>query len=142
MKGLGGSAMYTSRGVGHNYLPEEWEPILAQALQLPLYTNCGSLILPFDETPFPWLYRDFVRPRCEVVGLWPSQQIVSHQDAPITGKRYHLPLQTNPGCWSFHDGDWQQLHEGRIYQMDPTKSHGAVNWGSEIRLHLIIDTTS
>jgi hypothetical protein len=26
-----------------------------------------------------------------------------------------------------------------IYRMDPSEVHGAVNWGSEVRLHLMID---
>jgi hypothetical protein len=75
----------------------------------------------------------------KLVGLLPSQQIAAHADAPIQGVRYHIPLQVNDGCWSFHDGVWQQLKLGVVYQMDPTKPHGAVNWGETIRLHLMID---
>lgn len=76
---------------------------------------------------------------CRLVGLWPSQQIPLHSDAPIHGTRYHIPLQTNDGCWVYSDGVWQQLELGRIYTMDPTKPHGAVNWGEELRIHLMID---
>lgn len=75
----------------------------------------------------------------QLVGLLPSQQIVAHQDQPIVGLRYHLVLQTNPGCWSFSGGVWQQLELGHFYRMDPAEEHGAVNWGSELRLHLMID---
>ena len=74
-----------------------------------------------------------------LVGLLPSQQIVAHTDPPIAGVRYHLPLQTNPGCWSFSAGVWQQLEVGKVYQVDPSEVHGAVNWGTEVRLHLMID---
>lgn len=74
-----------------------------------------------------------------VVALYPSSQIVAHRDAPIVGIRYHIPLQTNEGCWSFSNGVWQQLEVGSVYQMDPTEVHGAVNWGDTIRLHLLVD---
>lgn len=74
-----------------------------------------------------------------VIVLEPSAQIVAHTDPPIRGVRYHLPLEQNDGCWSFHAGRWQQLQTGRLYRMDPTQSHGAVNWGATVRRHLIID---
>lgn len=74
-----------------------------------------------------------------VIALYPSCQIVAHRDAPLTGLRYHVPLFTNPDAWVFHAGIWQQLEEGQFYLMDPTELHGAVNWGSEMRAHLIVD---
>lgn len=86
---------------------------------------------------------DIFRPveRIAVVALYPSSQIVAHVDAnPDQWRRFHIPLQLNDRCWVFHDGDWQQLVVGRVYQMDPTKVHGAVNWGTEVRLHLLVDT--
>jgi hypothetical protein len=78
--------------------------------------------------------------RAALVALHPSSQIVAHRDPPIPGVRYHVPLRANPGCWSLHDGVWQQLEVGLAYQMDPTLEHGAVNWGSTLRLHLMLDT--
>ncbi len=75
---------------------------------------------------------------CTVVGLWPSQQIPLHADAKILGVRYHLPLQSNADCWSFSD-EWRRLEVGRVYRLDPTIPHGAVNWGDTLRLHLMID---
>lgn len=79
--------------------------------------------------------------QARLVGLWPSQQIAKHCDAPLAPGvvRYHLPLQTNDGCWSYAGGVWAQLGAGEIYRLDPTEEHGAVNWGSEIRVHLMID---
>jgi aspartyl/asparaginyl beta-hydroxylase (cupin superfamily) len=73
------------------------------------------------------------------VALWPSRQIVAHTDPPIPGKRYHLPIQTNEGCWVFHGGEWAQLQLGHWYEMDPTEIHGAVNWGDTVRVHLMVD---
>lgn len=74
-----------------------------------------------------------------VVALYPSSQLVAHVDPPIVGTRHHVPLAVNPGCWVFHAGTWQQLVEGRVYAMDPTELHGAVNWGSTVRTHLMLD---
>src|SRR5689334_13345040 len=77
-------------------------------------------------------YLSFLEPySCTVIFLYASQQIPLHCDAPISGTRFHIPLQSNDGCWSLHDGLWQQLEVGRIYEMDPTLPHGAVNWGAE-----------
>jgi hypothetical protein len=76
-----------------------------------------------------------------LVALYPSSQIVAHCDPPIPGLRYHLPLQVNDGCWVFSDGTWQQLEVGVVYQMDPSLRHGAVNWGHEVRIHLMLDVT-
>lgn len=74
-----------------------------------------------------------------VVALYPSSQLVGHTDPPVPGTRYHVPIQSNPGCWVFSGGEWRQLIVGHIYAMDPTVVHGAVNWGSEVRLHLLVD---
>ena len=74
-----------------------------------------------------------------IVALYPSCQLVKHCDPPIRGQRHHMPLVLNDGCWVYHDGTWQQLEVGHLYQMDQTKPHGAVNWGDEVRLHLMID---
>lgn len=74
-----------------------------------------------------------------IVGLLPSAQIVGHKDAPIVGRRIHIPLQTNPGCWSFSGRTWQRLQLESGYWMDPTEVHGAVNWGETVRLHLVVD---
>ena len=76
---------------------------------------------------------------CTVIALYPGAQLQSHVDAPIVGIRHHIPLQQNDGCWSFSEGDWRRLKLGAVYRMDPTKPHGAVNWGATIRLHLIVD---
>lgn len=74
-----------------------------------------------------------------IIALYPSAQLVAHADAPMPGIRIHIPLQVNSGCWVFHAGTWQQLLEGFVYHMDPTQPHGAVNWGAQLRMHLMID---
>lgn len=82
--------------------------------------------------PPPWAY-------VTVVALYPGAQIQAHADANPMATRHHIPLQLNEDCWVFSDGVWQQLKVGRIYTMDPTKPHGAVNWGPTLRLHLLVD---
>lgn len=77
--------------------------------------------------------------RAMIVALYPSAQLVGHKDPPIQGRRFHIPLQMNDGCWVHHDGVWVQLQLGHIYEMNPMEFHGAVNWGHDIRLHLAID---
>ncbi len=77
--------------------------------------------------------------RAQFVALWPSRQIVGHTDPPIPGRRYHIPIDTNANCWVFHGGEWMRLEVGHWYEMDPTVIHGAVNWGSTVRVHLMID---
>ena len=100
----------------------------------------GSFLVPYPTFSFV-----FPRPSgtsVSLVGLLSGQQIPGHRDAPIPGIRYHLPIQTNAGCWSFHGAAWQHLIVGQLYQMNPTEIHGAVNWGASLRLHLIIDVAS
>ena len=106
----------------------------------------GSRILDLMDAETEGI-REVVRPirmfqRLAVVGLWPSSQIVAHRDPPIAWIRHHVPLQMNEGCWVFHDGTWQQLEVGKVYRMDPTQLHGAVNWGATLRLHLIVDVSA
>lgn len=86
----------------------------------------------------PWPGRRVVR--LQLVALYASQQIPAHADQSIAPcRRLHIPLLTNAGCWSFHEGAWQQLQPGAVYEMDPAQLHGAVNWGATTRVHLMVD---
>lgn len=64
-----------------------------------------------------------------------------HRDGALPNgtKRHHLVLQTNPRYWDFVDGQWLQLKQGGIYEFDPTKEHGAINWGAEAGIRLVVD---
>lgn len=116
--------------------PREIRCLLAEALaRVP--TSKASFIVSYPFVP-DCLADRVATPR--LVGLLPSQQIVAHADASIAPRvRYHIPVQTNDGCWSFSTGVWQQLAVGKVYRLDPTERHGAVNWGTELRLHLMVD---
>lgn len=101
----------------------------------------GSRITPIPLDRLPLLVGlPIALHRAAVVALYPSAQLVGHTDPPVPNERYHVPLDMNEGCWVFSDGVWQQLAVGHVYQMDPTKVHGAVNWGASVRLHLMLDT--
>src|SRR5262245_60446031 len=60
-----------------------------------------------------------------VVGIKPGGHIPFHRDNPAAENglgttrldRQHVVLETNPHCWNFHDGVWQQLDVGVIYRM-------------------------
>jgi hypothetical protein len=110
--------------------------LVGATARIPQQVN-GSFIVPYAYVP-DCLVGVHIAGTVMLVGLLPSQQIALHADAPIKGMRYHVPLQTNNDCWCF-SGGWQHLEVGKVYRMDPTQPHGAVNWGSEIRLHLMID---
>lgn len=77
-----------------------------------------------------------------LIGMKPGSLVPLHVDAlykePTT--RTHVVLSTNPDCWSLHDGVWQQLEEGTLWEMDQTLPHASVNLGKTIRWHLVVDT--
>lgn len=114
--------------------PAPWQALIASVDLAP--GPGGSRITPCGHVRIPHVCRG----TGALVALYPSSQLVAHCDPPIAGTRYHLPLVTNEGCWVFHRGVWQQLQVGRVYMMDPTAEHGAVNWGTERRVHLMVDT--
>ena len=119
---------------------EDYMEILEIIRQKNPQTSTGSEIVSiwedYGEVVLMWMDAIDVK----IVGLWPSQQIVAHTDFfHANQRRYHVPLQTNANCWTFHDGTWQQPKTYTTYRMDPNKPHGAVNWGESIRWHLMVD---
>lgn len=125
--------------------PEQVEALLAVSRTLDLAPGPnGSRMSDYTETTAIFRGATFnpLPGRIQLatfVALYPSSQIVAHCDPPIQGRRHHFPLLLNPHSWVFHAGEWQQLEIGRVYQMDPSELHGAVNWGDSMRLHLILD---
>ena len=105
-------------------------------------TEHGSLgdvfpeLRPYVQGEWPYVMGIVVKPSGGAIRL--------HKDTPSsTGvRRHHVVLQTNPACWSFHDGEFQQLEEGGIYTLDETREHAAVNWGETERIHLVIDAVA
>lgn len=79
--------------------------------------------------------------RSMLVMLAPGGNIPVHRDLPLAAEsvRYHLVLTTNPRCWNYHDGGFQQLEEGGVYTVDMTAEHASINWGETQRTHLVVD---
>lgn len=71
----------------------------------------------------------------------PNGTLPPHSDGALPSgiHRFHIVLQTNLDAWCLHDGKWEQLEEGYVYELDATKRHGAINWGAEDRVHLVMD---
>lgn len=96
-----------------------------------------ALYRPRLESVFPgeWTH-------CTLAIIWPAGSIPPHADgctASERAQRYMVVLQSGSDSWCLHDGTWQQLEEGGIYTADPAKTHAAVHWGLEPRIHFIVD---
>lgn len=75
--------------------------------------------------------------------LPPGGFIPFHRDVPADSlKRFHLVLSTNERCWSYHDGNWQQLDLGSIYEVDHSLEHASINLGDTPRVHLVVDVAA
>jgi hypothetical protein len=88
-------------------------------------------------------YRGEVLGRVMVTRLAPGKQIKPHAD--VMGKyaafftRFHIPLQSDPGC-VFSCGDEQvQMAPGEVYWFNGHLNHAVVNNSSRDRLNLIVD---
>ena len=125
--------------------PERCRDLAARAESLDLRPGPeGYRATPFEATRalFQAALADVFRPTWTyaiVVALAPGASLSPHVDGPIQGLRHHTVLQTTPETWVFHGEAWQRLALGGIYTMDPTVLHGAVNWGTIPRLHLVVD---
>ena len=78
--------------------------------------------------------------KCFLAIIWPNGSIMPHQDLDVAGQiRTHLVMQTNSDCWCMNAGLWSQPEQGGIYTMDQTLVHASINWGSEPRVHFVVD---
>lgn len=98
-------------------------------------TRTAEVYQPHLQSVFPGEWT-----KCFLAIIWPNGSIMPHVDADTAGQtRTHLVLQSNPDCWNMNDGKWCQLETGGIYTMDQTLVHASINWGSEPRVHFIVD---
>jgi hypothetical protein len=92
----------------------------------------GSFLDEWEALHGPWRH-------CSLAVLAPNGVCHLHSDDPQARNRLMFVLQTNPDAWCFHDGHWQQLQLGGVYQVDATRPHAAVNLGTDLRIHLAVD---
>lgn len=110
------------------------KPIGYEATNATQVEKIKDIYQPLLANIFPGEWLDTM-----IVSVMPLGMLHPHRDGFKPGTRHHLVLQSNPMSWCFHDGEWQQLEAGGIYTMEPTKTHGAVNWGDKPRIHLVVD---
>jgi hypothetical protein len=80
--------------------------------------------------------------RCMITKLAPGRVITPHVDqgAPATYyDRFHIVLHSTPGC-VFRAGD-EKVHmdAGEVWWFDNKQEHEVLNYGSDDRVHLIVD---
>ena len=82
----------------------------------------------------------------EVLGLYylePCAQIHPHRD--LTGAshndriRFHVPIVTNSGVDFRVAGERVSMHPGDLWYLDTSYKHSVANFGTESRVHLIIE---
>jgi hypothetical protein len=73
----------------------------------------------------------------------PGTNLWEHKDYLELGRkpdiRLHLPIKTNPKAYFGAPGRRSHLPAGKLYAIRPTSAHGACNYGSTARIHLIVD---
>lgn len=89
----------------------------------------------FKNTVFEEVIKKYQLTRTRLMWLKPFSCYSMHQDdAP----RLHIPLITNPDCYFvFRDTGLSYLEAGKVYWVDTTQSHSAMNCSKEWRLHLL-----
>lgn len=68
--------------------------------------------------------------------------IVTHRDSPDKNDycvKFHIPLNSNPGCEFVFGKDRYHLDPGSVYLTDVAKNHSFVNAGDTDRYHIIGD---
>ncbi len=80
--------------------------------------------------------------RCMINKLRPGGRVYPHADTPAHADywdRYHVVLQTGPGC-SFRCGDETvYMPPGRVWWFQNSLEHEVLNNSADDRIHLIID---
>jgi len=78
--------------------------------------------------------------RMRLMKLSPRECYTFHKDDNV---RYHLAVRTNPKAFvAFEAGLRHIPADGRLYRVDTTVPHTALNGGGEDRIHVVISTFS
>lgn len=74
--------------------------------------------------------------------LKPNSVMAWHSDLGEYAKRhlrFHLALQTNPGCYLQNRHEQMHLPVGGLTYLNALEQHCAANWGTSVRSHLIFE---
>ncbi len=80
--------------------------------------------------------------RVRISLLKAGDTIVTHRDSPDKNDycvKFHIPLNSNPGCEFVFGKDRYHLDPGGVYLADVAKNHSFVNAGDTDRYHIIGD---
>lgn len=81
--------------------------------------------------------------RVIITKLAPGKQIYAHSDTrgkyANTYKRFHIPLQCEPGCVFSAGEEHVQMRAGEVWDFNAHASHQVVNNSAEDRINLIVD---
>lgn len=77
--------------------------------------------------------------RVRINTLQSKRALTMHTDAE-SAIRFHVPLITNRDCMFIVEDETYKMPEtGRVYTLDVTKRHTAINASREDRVHLVLD---
>lgn len=80
--------------------------------------------------------------RAEFVNMNPKSRVRTHKDRSdllYVGRRFHIPIKTNPDVIFVTGGEAKHLEHGTAYELNNIKYHSVHNKSTENRVHLIID---
>lgn len=80
--------------------------------------------------------------RAKIVSLPPGHRVYPHVDRGdyyTLRNRYHLALQTGPGCWLKAGEEQVEMQLGELWQFDNKAVHEAYNGSRGDRIHFIFD---
>lgn len=96
----------------------------------------------FKGTYLESVWETFPQPigRFRIAVLPPHRCYSLHRDHEA---KFHIPVMTNKHCFFLYYGDaqWHSMPaDGSVYRVETHLQHSAVNMGSEMRVHLLLDS--
>ncbi len=112
-------------------------------MELSSWKSWESVLLPIMESVTAlYGYKNGFYPKVMLAKIPGKGFIPPHKDGDIRGfapHKIHVPLQTNPDCYFFIEGEKFHLKQSVAYEVNNGKQHGVVNSGTTDRIHLIFE---
>lgn len=80
--------------------------------------------------------------KSEIISMNPKSRIRMHRDRSdmlYLGRRFHIPIKTNPQAYFIVEDEKFFLEEGHAYELNNSRYHAVRNDSDESRIHLIVD---